>query len=836
MPRAYDPSLVGQQLPVDHDPLSRIEYRTAKPDFDLDALMAQVSAFVEDYLFPVIKELTGIDLSIFLPLLHDLELDFSSPAAFIESLVDAIVGLPAALMSVVVGLVDTLLHEDGTEQLTELLGGLVSLLVSLPAILVDLGEALVSSGAGLLGIDSPLNAQNLYNQISSGLLGLIPVAQIGAASPNLLANPGFDTDESIADNPGWTWDGTDGHTTNGCASTTANGSLRSIVSNTIQVAQDQTMPIGAWVKYTGLTATAGQNAIRVNVVAYLGSALVATTMVASVLSPTGTSTSAPTDHGFVHLQGNYTVPAGVDTIVVQPQVTPAATAGTVKFDDAHASKSGLLAQNLVTNLTADLGNLFGQFTSLYNQFKGAVGGTLADVATRIQALSTAGDVNATRLFNTAPLAAIPTNLLTRSNITDLGSLMDNVTNALIGTGSLYSGTDTTQARGSLDSIFGDVLNTTEQLQSLRSNDAGANVSGISVSVSFSNSPDGALPSNFTTTYSGSGTSTLGVSDGKAGWRSQVNNGNRTGNVIYNVTPTSTDFQLVRGTLASPPPGGSSGGAPRIAAIGRVDNPANPQNYVWARGYCTGFLTYRGDIGCTVNGVETVWASNIALTWSMDIVMVIGVGTNARRYQVYSGTKLVYDYTEVGTVSMLGAGYRYWGCRTEIRTGSGGAVASPAIAGTSVSDNAPPDVVGSGAVISRRSSTAVAMAGGTHPFPNNFFGQIDAQSQDISINLTTGAFTVGYDGWYAICAGVLLNGALFEKSNMTVYRNGVFIRFGGAFDDGQISNQATWLLYLQAGDAVQAGYFRESGSNAVMVGDSTGTWTYHSIALLNRSYA
>lgn len=217
-------------------------------------------------------------------------------------------------------------------------------------------------------------------------------------------------------------------------------------------------------------------------------------------------------------------------------------------------------------------------------------------------------------------------------------------------------------------------------------------------------------------------------------------------------------------------------------------------------------------------------------------MVIGVGTNARRYQVYSGTKLVYDYTEVGTVSMLGAGYRYWGCRTEIRTGSGGAVASPAIAGTSVSDNAPPDVVGSGAVISRRSSTAVAMAGGTHPFPNNFFGQIDAQSQDISINLTTGAFTVGYDGWYAICAGVLLNGALFEKSNMTVYRNGVFIRFGGAFDDGQISNQATWLLYLQAGDAVQAGYFRESGSNAVMVGDSTGTWTYHSIALLNRSYA
>src|SRR4029077_10082296 len=102
----------------------------------------------------------------------------------------------------------------------------------------------------------------------------------------------------------------------------------------------------------------------------------------------------------------------------------------------------------------------------------------------------------------------------------------------------------------------------------------------------------------------------------------------------------TDFQIVRCTLAGAPPGDNGGSKPMIAAIGRVDNPANPRNYVWARGYNDGFLTYKGDVGCTVNGVDTTWFSGIPLTWSMDINVIFGVGGNPRRYQVFSGTTLV----------------------------------------------------------------------------------------------------------------------------------------------------------------------------------------------------
>ena len=60
MPRAFDPSLFGNQLPIVYDPLSRIDFQTIKPDFDLDALFDQIRTFVVDFLFPVIKELTGV--------------------------------------------------------------------------------------------------------------------------------------------------------------------------------------------------------------------------------------------------------------------------------------------------------------------------------------------------------------------------------------------------------------------------------------------------------------------------------------------------------------------------------------------------------------------------------------------------------------------------------------------------------------------------------------------------------------------------------------------------------------------------------------------------------
>jgi hypothetical protein len=137
--------------------------------------------------------------------------------------------------------------------------------------------------------------------------------------------------------------------------------------------------------------------------------------------------------------------------------------------------------------------------------------------------------------------------------------------------------------------------------------------------------------------------------------------------MYNVQPTNTDFQQVKGTMGSAPQQGGSGGTPMVWCIGNADSFSNPQNYRWARAYCDGFLSYKADIGYTVAGVNTVMASNIPLTWSMDITVNFGANNNVRRIQAFSGTTLVADVTEAGTASQIGSGFRYWGARTEMKT-------------------------------------------------------------------------------------------------------------------------------------------------------------------------
>lgn len=147
--------------------------------------------------------------------------------------------------------------------------------------------------------------------------------------------------------------------------------------------------------------------------------------------------------------------------------------------------------------------------------------------------------------------------------------------------------------------------------------------------------------DFTVTYSGPGTSTIGIKSGQAQW-AITSNSDRDAKIIFN-SPTDTDFQILRGTMASPPQKGGNSGSPKFSAIARVSE--DGLDYIFARAYSTGLLSYRCEFGCSVNGVETVWQSNIPLKWSMDMAVVCGVGTNEREYQVWSGTTLVTSYTE-----------------------------------------------------------------------------------------------------------------------------------------------------------------------------------------------
>lgn len=124
MPRAGDASLLGGlQLPLTRDPLQRISYQPAKSAFDLDAIIDQIQQFINDFLFPAIENLIGLDLSTFLPAINNiidnlqvlfgnlnpLSGDFDPLAAvtaFINLLTSLGVQLPMAILQGLAGFVD----------------------------------------------------------------------------------------------------------------------------------------------------------------------------------------------------------------------------------------------------------------------------------------------------------------------------------------------------------------------------------------------------------------------------------------------------------------------------------------------------------------------------------------------------------------------------------------------------------------------------------------------------------------------------------------------------------------------------------------------------------
>src|SRR4029077_10011632 len=118
-----------------------------------------------------IKQLTGIDLSVFLPLLDQLGLVFTDPAAFLMSLVNAIISFPQIVIEFLFSLLQQLIQPENIQMLTGLASSIVEILVAIPNILLQLATSLLNTGLGFLNIFSPLNALNLFNIIPQTLLG-----------------------------------------------------------------------------------------------------------------------------------------------------------------------------------------------------------------------------------------------------------------------------------------------------------------------------------------------------------------------------------------------------------------------------------------------------------------------------------------------------------------------------------------------------------------------------------------------------------------------------------------------------------------------------------------
>lgn len=701
------------------------------------------------------------------------------------------------------------------------------------------------TGSGIPGVDALTKLSDFFKielggPVDISRLPLLPLAHIRDIITELLDDPDFSNPLTLAGFTDWLWDNTDGVDTPGVAKLVADGLTHTIFSNNVPVRPGDTLNFMSKAKWEGLT-TGAASPIQMLVSFY--NAAGAMIGAPQLLASTGAAGTSGGVGGWQTMTANnIAVPAGAVNAVQELNVTPGATGGVVKFGQASVSKSGLLPQGYVSGLLDALAGLwsgiqariddFADLLDVFGNFGVGSGmGQLTDVANRISKLNPlTGTFDSSFLTNMAAIT-LPNGL---SQVPVLGGLVDKATGALSGqnqTGGGIVGAIVDDAEDVMTNLYNQLTANTRKVQALEAQATSSSVGGRQFNINFSDYPNGAFPSGlFNLSYSGAGTGVLVIQDGKAQWN-VGNSGYRRATMQY-PTPTLTSFQIVRGTMASPPEQGTN---VRIWSVGRAN--AAMTDFVFARGYCTGFLSYKGDIGRYQGGVEAVWQAGVSLTWSLDLRVVMGVGVNARRHMVLSGDTIVWDGIEPGGAqSVLDSAHMYWGAISET---NGGKVPGN-VAGASVVDNAPPAVIGSTFRASRRSGADVTVPSGAAKMPNNFYETVDYISPDLTYTPGTncrltaskqGTYLVQYrilHGQYASGSfghGLLWkNGAIYERGGWGGNQLNLGFSVNTTLED---ATYASFVVPLNPGDYIEPGMnFTANMSNtgdAAAMADGSQSW-------------
>lgn len=426
-------------------------------------------------------------------------------------------------------------------------------------------------------------------------------------------------------------------------------------------------------------------------------------------------------------------------------------------------------------------------------------------------------------------------------IHDIRTTVDSIVGGLFGwTGNGWKNDQAAQALIDVAATQAALAAAVQKMQNTTANQA---VSGVSAVIDFSTRANaGSLGSDFSQNYSGSGTGVWGINGGRAAWQPQ-NNSDRRSDVLYNPTPSATDYQMVGAAFATSPEDPFFTNQAYNMLKGRMN--AAQTTYVYAA-----LRKYHAELGCVVSGVPTIFAQltsgfsfkSTGLYW-----LRCGTTGGLRVFQIMEGNIPILTHTEVGTTSQLGASFRYTGMAANAYANSVGTNSPGQVSAWAFADNQPPTIVGSGAVMSRTNTGTVQATTGVQPYPTNFFDTLGDNTQDITCDLVNGIFFVTIPGWYLIRHSVKINTlAMPDRLGFFLYINGVAGPFmsedhmrgltqGAAIIVPQRVSAMTFV-HLQANDYVRPGYNCGNTVGGTFTGEATSAETYFEIALINRSLA
>lgn len=188
----------------------------------------------------------------------------------------------------------------------------------------NLANLMLQGGAALLGIDSPLNAANLFGLIDPSSLPAIEIGRLFKGDYGLIADGGFALPPSGSVDTGeWFWDNTIGVTANGCAGIVGDGATHDLIGQPIGVRAGQPFTFDTFVRWKDASVTAGSEPLQLLVIEFADRVQVGEVVIASVATTGSLLTFQRLDGG------DYTVPDGVDSICPAVRVTSDLLAGDV---------------------------------------------------------------------------------------------------------------------------------------------------------------------------------------------------------------------------------------------------------------------------------------------------------------------------------------------------------------------------------------------------------------------------------------------------------------------------------------------------------------------------
>ena len=420
----------------------------------------------------------------------------------------------------------------------------------------------------------------------------------------------------------------------------------------------------------------------------------------------------------------------------------------------------------------------------------------------------------------------------------IGTIIDNIVNMLLGWAGIgWTQDDSAQALADQSATLAML---SAQVAALQNRQNAEGYGGTSASVNFTgraNSPS--IGSDFDQFDSGSGTSLWGITNGKVSAQIVTDNP-RSCVAVYNAAQSDTDYQAVGAAFASAPvPGLFSATSAHSRIVARCNATGDTFDYV-------DLTNDTAELGCYVSGVQHVFTTApISFKANGVYWLICGTIGGLRNFQVLEGSTAKITYTETGTTSQVGAGFRGTGIGCRIYADFLFSSKPGDVLGFAFADNTPAPVLGSGAEIFRTSSAILDVASGVNLVPANFSDTEGNVNDDITVDVVNGKFTVRDADWYTVRANIKTPASSGQPDAIAlVLGKGISggtvgaYRYGNDHTRGVLSvgvgaviprwYSGVWPVYLEAGDFVQLGYDATSSGTGVLTGEAGGIQTYFSI--------